>query len=60
MSKEQKSQMRVFMVARSPIGQLKLNRKFDADLVALAVGWLMQEQAKREENRPPKPPETSR
>jgi hypothetical protein len=53
MGKENK--MHVFMVARGGIGkaQLKLNRKYDADLVHLAVGWLMQEQAQRDEKQPP-------
>lgn len=53
MSKENNpKQMSVFMIAKNKRTNLKLSRKFDSDLVALAVGWLLQEQAQRDENKP--------
>lgn len=53
--KDRTNKMRVFMIARGGLAKinLKLNRQFDADLVGMAVGWLLQEQGQRDEGKPP-------
>lgn len=53
MSNQEPSVSSVFMVVRSKKSNAKLSRKFDTDLVWLAIGWLLQEQERRNEKKAP-------